>query len=106
MLVEAHVTEMLNGTGAADGGCEGAGAAGGRCIDIENEVADMMITVAMAIMRRLMVMITVAMVRVMLLMMMLTVMVVKMKMLMVMTMAAIMRIAMLIVAITLTTISR
>ena len=44
--VEAHVTEMLNGTGAADGGCEWAGAAGG-------------ITVAMAIMRGLMVMITV-----------------------------------------------
>ena len=44
--VEAHVTEMLNGTGATDGGCEGAGAAGG-------------ITVAMAIMRGLMVMITV-----------------------------------------------
>ena len=43
MEVEAHVTEMLNGTGAADGGCEGGGAAGGRCIDIENEVADMMI---------------------------------------------------------------
>ena len=64
--VKAHVTEMLNGTDAADGGCEGAGAVGGRCIDIENEVADMMITVAMAIMRRPMVMITVAMVRVML----------------------------------------
>ena len=78
------ITEMLNGTGAADGGCEGAGAAGGR-------------TVAMAIMRGLVVMITVA-----LLMMVLTVMVVKMKMLMVMAMAAIMRIAMLIVAITVT----
>ena len=43
MEVEAHVTEMLNGTDAADGGCERAGAVGGRCIDIENEVADMMI---------------------------------------------------------------
>ena len=34
MEVEAHVTEMLNGTGASDGGCEGASAAGGRCIDV------------------------------------------------------------------------